>query len=89
MVKKICIVCGSENFSRSKLYCCLECKNKDYYQKHKQQINENHKKWGKENRDKTNKYFKNWVNENREEYNKFQREWRKDRREKEKNENRK
>jgi len=86
MEKKFCVVCGSENFSRSKLYCSTKCANKDYYQKNKAQINENHKKWNKENRDKTNKYFENWKTNNREKHLKYQREWARKKKEKINNE---
>ena len=87
MEKKFCIVCGSENFSRSKLYCSTKCKNHDYFQKNKAEINEYRKEWGKNNRDKTSKYFSNWVDKNREEYNEYQKKWQRQKKEKEKIEN--
>lgn len=87
MEKKFCIVCGSENFSRSKLYCSKKCKNHDYFQKNKAEINEYRKEWAKNNRDKTNKYFSNWVDKNREEYNEYQKKWQRQKKEKEKVEN--
>jgi len=84
--KKFCIVCGSENFSRSKLYCSRKCKNHDYFQKNKAEINEYRKKWAKENRDTVNKHVRKYVENNREKYNEYHRDWYK-KRKKEKEEN--
>ena len=60
MEKKYCVVCGSENFSRSKLYCSLKCKNQDYYRKNKEELLEKHNEWNKENYDKVRKQSKQW-----------------------------
>lgn len=89
MEKKFCIVCGTENFSRSKLYCSRKCKNHDYFQKNKSEINEYRKKWAKENREKATKYAQNWVSNNREKYIEYQKEYyrkNKNKEEEEKNE---
>lgn len=76
MEKKYCVVCGSENFSRSKLYCSLKCKNQDYYRKNKEELLEKHNEWNKENYDKVRKQSKQWKEDNRESYLKYLKEWR-------------
>ena len=42
MEKKYCVVCGSENFSRSKLYCSVKCKNQAYYKQNRDELLESH-----------------------------------------------
>ncbi len=76
MEKKYCVVCGSENFSRSKLYCSLKCKNRDYYRQNQKELLERHNEWNKENYDKVRKQSKEWKENNREAYLKYLEDWR-------------
>ena len=76
MVKKFCVVCGSENFSRSKLYCCVKCKNQDYYRKNKDKLLDIHKDWIKNNSEKNKETSKKWRKENREKALEYSRKWR-------------
>lgn len=50
---KYCIVCGSENFSRSKRFCCRKCADKywfeQYYNNHKEEVLNKNKQWAKNN----------------------------------------
>jgi len=70
-IKKYCIVCGNENFSRSKKFCCNKCQQayyyqqnidrlkeykSNYYQEHKEEILERTDKWIKNNPDKHRAY---------------------------------
>jgi len=75
-MKKYCVVCGSENFSRSKLYCSLKCKHQDYYRKNKKELLERHNEWNKENYEKVKEQSKQWKEDNRELYLKYLKEWR-------------
>ena len=82
-MKKFCIVCGSENFSRSKNFCCEKCHQQYYYQKNREKLLEKHNKHYSENKEqyisnnykrylenkeKTREYLAKWQNENREHY---------------------
>lgn len=73
-VKRYCIVCGTENFSRSKKFCCEKCRQKyyynqnkrteykkDYYESHKQQYIERQLDRVKNNRSEYNEYMKNYM----------------------------
>lgn len=79
-IKKYCIVCGSENFSRSKKFCCEKCKQKYYYEQNKQQRTEYKKHYYeshkqeyidrqldrvKNNRAEHNEYMKNYMRKKR------------------------
>lgn len=85
MERKFCVVCGTENFSRSKLYCSKRCKNHDYFQKNKERINEYRKEWAKENRDTVNKHVRKYVENHREQYNEYQREYQRKKKEEKEN----
>lgn len=50
-IKKYCIVCGTENFSRSPKFCCDKCRQHYYYQKNKKNISEYKKEYYTENKD--------------------------------------
>lgn len=76
MVKKFCVVCGCENFSRSKLYCSLKCKNQDYYRKNKDKLLDIHKDWIKNNSEKNKETSKKWRKENYEKALEYSRKWR-------------
>ena len=60
-MERYCIVCGSENFSRSKRFCCKKCADKYWFQKyyeiHKEEILEKNKKWAKKFPEKTREYM--------------------------------
>ena len=68
MEKKYCIVCGCENFSRSKLYCSLKCKNQAYYQENKERLLPNHKEWIKNNSEKNKEASRKWQKKNHEHF---------------------
>ena len=75
-MKKYCVVCGSENFSRSKMYCSLKCKNQDYYRQNQKELLERHNEWNNENYDKVRAQSKQWKIDNRESYLKYLEDWR-------------
>lgn len=68
MDKKYCIVCGCENFSRSKNFCSRKCYNayyfNGYYNKNKKQILEKNNKWNKDNSKKAKENYKKWKEKN-------------------------
>lgn len=79
--KKYCIVCGSENFSRSKKFCCDKCRQQYHYQQNKEKRAQYKKEYYKAHKEECNKRTSNWVSQNRQqwnEYNKKRREEKKD-----------
>lgn len=75
-MQKFCIVCGLENFSRSKNFCCEKCHQKYYYQKNKEQLLKKHNKHYSENKKQYNNNNKKWRTQNKEQYNKLINDWR-------------
>lgn len=72
--KKYCIVCGCENFSRSKMFCSKKCGDRywfqQYYKKHKEEVIEKNKKWQKDNPEKANASTKKWLEKKKKEVEK-------------------
>ena len=68
-MKKFCIVCGTENFSRSKNFCCEKCHQQYYYQKNKEKLLEKHNEYYQDNKEKYKEYMSKWRKNNRERYN--------------------
>lgn len=79
--KKYCIVCGNENFSRSKKFCCDKCRQQYYYQtnrdrlkeykqkdyqKNKEEYLERRKKYYLDNSERSKEYSKNYYLKNKE-----------------------
>ncbi len=60
MEQKICIVCGKENYSRSKRFCSEKCHQEWYYNQNKEKILERHRKWNKDNHESYKKYHKEY-----------------------------
>lgn len=70
-IKKYCIVCGCENFSRSKRFCSKKCADKfwfqEYYKNNKEEVLEKNKKWQKDNPEKAKASYKKWLNKKKKE----------------------
>lgn len=67
-MKKYCVECGSENFSRSKKFCCEKCRQKYYYKHNKARLLEKHNEYYQENRETMINNAISWQNDNREKY---------------------
>ena len=78
MEKKYCVVCGSENFSRSKLYCSVKCKNQAYYKQNRDELLESHKDWMKKNAEKARETTRKWRTEAKKEDPQYYKRWRKE-----------
>lgn len=81
-MKKFCIVCGTENFSRSKNFCCEKCHQQYYYQKNKEKLLEKHNEYYQDNKEKMQENSKEWKENNKEKYKEYMSKWRKNNREK-------
>lgn len=64
MEKKYCVVCGNENLSRSKLYCCVKCKNQAYYKENRDELMVKHRNWIRNNPEKNRETAKAWREKN-------------------------
>lgn len=80
---KFCNKCKTEKnivnfYKRGKYYCsqCKECmnkNNKEWYNKHKQQVKERNEKYRKENQELIKKLNKNWKEKNKEHIKNYKR----------------
>lgn len=78
-IKKYCIVCGTENFSRSK-FCCKKCEQKYYYEQNKEQRKQYKKEYYENHKEEYAERAKKWVNDNKEKWNEYQKSYRKEKR---------
>lgn len=69
--KKYCIVCGSENFSRSKKFCCDKCRQQYHYQQSKEKITQYKKDYYKTHKEECDNRHNNWIDENRQQWNEY------------------
>ena len=74
-MEKYCIVCGNEIFSRSKSYCCKQCRDKDYnhkyYERNREKVLEKNKNWNNAHKGWNKEYLKEHYYENKEYYKKY------------------
>lgn len=80
-MRKFCIVCGNENFSRSKNFCCEKCHQQYYYQQNKEELLEKHKDYNDKNKEKIKESGKKWRDNNKDKLKFNSDEWRKNNRE--------
>lgn len=79
-MKKYCIVCGTENFSRSKNFCCEKCHQKYYYQKNKEELQKKHIEYYNQNKETMIENSIKWQKNNPEKYKNKMAKWREDNR---------
>lgn len=80
-VKKYCIVCGCENFSRSKMFCSTKCKQHYYYQKNKEELTEYKKEYYLNNKEEYKDRSTEWFKNNRSKWNNYVRKYNQKKRE--------